>query len=652
MTNTRPKLRLFCAILIMFIVTGTLLADSANKSGSDMSYQSGLPSIDSSADPRGYPLANGYPEPLGDYIPCMFDRNQLFTLRSLAPPKDGKEAAKKAALSEVNRLTPGLVDRFTQEMIANPLESGDPSEVAAKIYSNATAAGLPKTDAQSVSDKGKEGAESVQYKRPADIGCAMTIYPWKEASDNFGRRVADSFIAIQVTVRNLNPNLEFLLHDAELAADANMSGLSRFQSSHERRIVRNVGQVGQVWDKRNVAVRIMEGIGMIAGSATGFAPSGYALGYSVYSAGVIPAVKHVLPDMTQDNLNNISDFAFTSSWSSRIVVPKSGAVTFVTFIPSSPLEQACWLQDSYDVIKDVSYGTPLNACAPEPKPGQGKDKSLSDAWKTIAYKNWNAIQQQALMKHAYAVIAGVHIQEVHNATVTKLDCPVLKDGTADLSKAQNGQYSCVVTGTDLDSVTSVTLTQATSTVNGKWVASNDKKSGQAQFAVSELNGLSGDYSLNLIYTSGESSASGQSLKFGVRSPGISEVTFDTTDLGKAKNNTVTMTLKGSDLDRIASVKLTSDAGAEYAGTLASDIKQTDSSATATFNSATLSGAANHSLSMSYTTKDKPGTDVKASSKGLPVTFTDSAKASDSKPAPKKGAAAPASAAKKKAGIQN
>ena len=35
------------------------------------------------------------------------------------------------------------------------------------------------------------------------------------------------------------------------------------------------------------------------------------------------------------------------------------------------------------------------------------------------------------MKHAYAVIAGVHIQEVNNATVTKLDCPVLKDGTAD-----------------------------------------------------------------------------------------------------------------------------------------------------------------------------------------------------------------------------
>ena len=118
-----------------------------------------------------------------------------------------------------------------------------------------------------------------------------------------------------------------------------MAGLSRFQSSHERRVVRNVGQVGQVWDKRNVAVRIMEGIGMIAGSAHGFAPSGYALGYSVYSAGVIPAVKHVLPDMTQDNLNNISDFAFTSAWSNRIVVPKSGAVTFVTFIPSSPLNR-------------------------------------------------------------------------------------------------------------------------------------------------------------------------------------------------------------------------------------------------------------------------------------------------------------------------
>ena len=154
----------------------------------------------------------------------------------------------------------------------------------------------------------------------------------------------------------------------------------------------------------------------------------------------------------------------------------------------------------------------------------------------------------------------------------------------------------------------MTLTQATVTINGKWVPSTDKKSGQAQFAVSDLNSLSGDYSLNLVYTSGESSATGQTLKFGVRSPSISEVTFDTTDLTEAKNNTVTMTLKGADLDRIAGVKLTSDAGAEYPGTLASDIKQTDSSATATFNSATLSGAANHPLSMSYTTKDGPGRD--------------------------------------------
>ncbi len=274
---------------------------------------------------------------------------------------------------------------------------------------------------------------------------------------------------------------------------------------------------------------------------------------------------------------------------------------------------------------------------------------VNGAWKTIAYKNWNAIQQQALMKHAYAVIAGVHIQEVHNATVTKLDCPVLNDGTADLSKAQNGQYNCLVTGTDLDSITSVTLTQATSTINGKWVSSNDKKSGQAQFAISDLNNLSGDYSLNVVYTSGESASTGQTLKFSVRSPNITEVTLDTTDLSKAKNNTITMTLKGSDLDRIGSVKLVSDAGAEYVGVLASDIKQSDSSATVTFNSVTLLGAVNTPLSMSYTTKDKPNTAVKASAKGLPVTLTDSAKENDGKPTPKTGSAAPAGSLGKKAG---
>ena len=622
--DIRSKLRAFCAVLTLLIVASNLLP------ASDEAQQV---AVDPSANKAGYPLSTGNSEPLGDYVPCMFDLRELFVLRSLAPPKDGKEAAQKAALAEVLRLKPENIDQFTQQMAANPLDSDAPDDVAKKTYDNALAAGIGSVKATSVSEKAKEGAASVQYNRPVDIGCAMTVYPWKETADNFGRRVADEFIAIQITVRNLNPNLEFLLHDAELAADANMSGLSRFQSSHERRVVRNVGQVGQVTNPRNVTVRIMEGIGMVAGSATGFAPSGYALGYSVYSAGVVPAVKHVLPDMTQDQLNNVSDLAFTSAWASRIVVPKSGAITFVTFIPSIPLEQACWLQPSYDITKDVTYGAPLNAC-PVSTPG---------GWKTIMYKNWNSIQHQAFVKHAYAVIAGVHIQEVRKGTITKLDCPVLSNGTADLSKAQNGNYSCAITGTDLDSVTGVTLTQATSTITGKWVASSNKTSAQAQFAVSDLDSLSGTYHLNLVYSSGESVDSGQTIKFAVRTPNITDVTFDTTDLSKAKNNTVTMTIQGSDLDRIASVKLSSESGADYPGSLAAGIKQTDTSATVTFNSALLAGAVNQALSMSYTTKDNPKTDVKASSKSLPVTFTTEVKASAAKP----GGASPAKATQKK-----
>ena len=628
MKTIRANLRVICAVLTMLVVMSNLLPAFDNPEAGNASQNSGTSNAGPSARAPEYPLAAAYPEPLGDYVPCMFDRRQLFALRSLVPPKDGTEAA----IAEAFRFDPQKALAFVQEMASNPAGSHEPAVVYSNSYANAMNSGFPELQAQSIGDKGKQGAEAGQFKRPLDIGCAMTIYSWKEASDNFGRRVADNFIAIQVTVRNLNPSLEFLLHDAELAADANMSGLSRFQSSHERRVVRNVGQVGQITDPRNVAVRIMEGIGMVAGAATGFAPSGYALGYSVYTAGAIPAFKHVMPDMTQDQLNNISDLAFTSFSGSRIVVPKSGAVTFVTFILSAPLEQACWLQPNYDVRQDVSYGAPLNAC-PEPSGSEAgstnrKNGGKSDAWKTISYKNWNAIQQQAFIKHAYAVIAGVHIQEVHKGAVTKLDCPVLKDGTADLSKTQNGTYSCAVTGTDLDSVGSVTLTQATSTITGKWVPAKDQNPPQAQFAVSDLDGLSGDYNFNLIYPSGESADSGQTLKFAVRTPKVSDAGFDTTDLSKAKNNTITMTIQGSDLDRIGSVKLSSSGGADYPGTLGTGITSSDTSGTVTFNAALLAGAVNQPLSMSYTTKDKPNTNLPASSKSLPVTFTNSAKAAD------------------------
>ena len=36
--------------------------------------------------------------------------------------------------------------------------------------------------------------------------------------------MADQYIAVQIVVRNLNPNLEFLVHDAELAVDTDLNG--------------------------------------------------------------------------------------------------------------------------------------------------------------------------------------------------------------------------------------------------------------------------------------------------------------------------------------------------------------------------------------------------------------------------------------------
>ena len=62
----------------------------------------------------------------------------------------------------------------------------------------------------------KNGLQRVGAASPAlvpfDVSCSQSILTWEETKDIFGRRLADTYVAIQVVVRNLSPDKEFLMH--------------------------------------------------------------------------------------------------------------------------------------------------------------------------------------------------------------------------------------------------------------------------------------------------------------------------------------------------------------------------------------------------------------------------------------------------------
>src|ERR1035437_2414432 len=81
---------------------------------------------------------------------------------------------------------------------------------------------------------------------PTDIGCAYQILTWKQASFLFGRSVADDYIAVQITVRNVNPKEEFLVHNAMLSVDTDIHGsMGRYFESDDKFSVEAYNTAGE-----------------------------------------------------------------------------------------------------------------------------------------------------------------------------------------------------------------------------------------------------------------------------------------------------------------------------------------------------------------------------------------------------------------------
>ncbi len=178
----------------------------------------------------------------------------------------------------------------------------------------------------------------------------VTVMDPDTVKDVFGTRIGNRFVAIQVTITNRNEDFQYLIHDVSLDLRAvfpktqveaiegrsvdNAERKPRLEiSSLELSLLRGVSEKGQGQDPRNFLLRILRGIGTVAGGlvgVAGFGPS-FAEAVAVFNGPVIAAYSDVLPDYTINQLNRLND----SAYKSNTLIPKQQAKVIVAFIPQS-----------------------------------------------------------------------------------------------------------------------------------------------------------------------------------------------------------------------------------------------------------------------------------------------------------------------------
>jgi hypothetical protein len=168
-----------------------------------------------------------------------------------------------------------------------------------------------------------------------DINVFRILMDPETVRDDFGKRIADQFVVVQVTIANQSPDYDFIVHDLSFDLRDVFPGAADdwpfTLSSQELTLLRGVAEKGQLNDPRNKALRILQGVGTIASGLVGVAFFGksYAPAISTFNGSVMAAFNSAFPDMTINQINRLNDSAYVAN----TVVPKSRSKVAVMFVP-------------------------------------------------------------------------------------------------------------------------------------------------------------------------------------------------------------------------------------------------------------------------------------------------------------------------------
>jgi hypothetical protein len=268
-------------------------------------------------------------KPLGDYVPCLFDRDQDASLQGQRTSRrqvertldewEGLGYLSARAAQQKPLLATALSNHSSDDFAAmlDQMNASGLLNLPAPVTTNTLAANL------------KSATDAIFQGLPRDVACSQSVLSWTEARDAYNQRIANTYLVYQVNVRNLNPQSEFLMQDVQVAVAGH-----EFVAGRDKIIARGVALQGQAYSRRNTLERVLQAIATLGLAMTGVVSAqAFREGVSIFAAGVVPGFSAVLPDRSDDQMTRFNDTSFSASQPYKIVVPKSGSVTFVTYLP-------------------------------------------------------------------------------------------------------------------------------------------------------------------------------------------------------------------------------------------------------------------------------------------------------------------------------
>jgi hypothetical protein len=120
----------------------------------------------------------------------------------------------------------------------------------------------------------------------------MSILSYKETTLTYGYIIAQNYIAVQVIVRNLNKDEEFLLHDIEFAVNTDPAGdPGRFFSGRDKVIVRALSAAQQNLDPRNISIQAAQGVGSLFSAIAPLVGGAMVAASGVINGAVLPSLE-------------------------------------------------------------------------------------------------------------------------------------------------------------------------------------------------------------------------------------------------------------------------------------------------------------------------------------------------------------------------
>jgi hypothetical protein len=508
-------------------------------------------------------------------------------------------------------------------------DSNVQSETSSAIQQAVTDA--TKTSPSPAKDKvaGAAQASLAAVQRPLDIFCSTTILSYETMRKAFGETMADEYVGVQVVVRNLNANQEFLVQSALFKVDSDMNGrIGKYFTGVDKMTAREYMLSSRELGKRNLTIHIAQGVGSILSSVATFTGPGVKEAAGAVNGGLISALTTVFPDHNTEQLKLIDDEGFSNSRTDRTVVPKSGTAEFVIFVSSKEFGQGWWTQDcaQNEVIRVTksSQGQALpdgqiascignlNRATPDPKcvsaeigidlgaareacrdalskSGQLVDTTDSNGNtlkyykpKSADYRRWSGRSLALFRELSLAVVAGTHVNEPTDTTasLTKIDCPVDDKGDLKLDSAKT--LTCSLTGTNLDKMAQLKLRNAqdktdtgTASASVTTTTSGDSKSTTVSFQTSDLQKLTASaYKVSMVTPAGVETETDQILHLN-NGPSLTEVS--PSPINQADLSKKTVTLAGNLLDKVTNICLAT--GAATAGQTVSVAEASETSAT-------------------------------------------------------------------------